>query len=100
MRLTDTQVDLIKRHAREVAGATVNIWLFGSRLDDSQRGGDIDLLLEFADPVVHPALLSARIAARLSRHLAGRRVDVIIDAPNLQRLPVHDVAFSTGRRLS
>jgi len=100
MRLTESQIDTIRLHTRELAGAAVRIWLFGSRLDDTKRGGDIDLLLEFADPVVHPALLSARIAARLSRHLAGRSVDVIIHAPNLQRLPIHDVAFSTGQRLS
>jgi hypothetical protein len=32
-------------------------------------------------------------------HLDGHSVDVVVSAPNLQRLPIHDVAFSTGQRL-
>jgi hypothetical protein len=29
----------------------------------------------------------------------GRRVDVLLSAPNLRRLPIHDVALREGRLL-
>jgi hypothetical protein len=56
-------------------------------------------MLELTEPVAHPAQLAARLSARLYLHLDGHSVDVVVSAPNLQRLPIHDVAFSTGQRL-
>lgn len=73
--------------------------LFGSRLDDNASGGDVDLLLEVPEPVERPALLSARFGARVSRALGGRKVDVLIAAPNLARLPIHELAIERGQRL-
>ena len=99
MRLTAEQVNVIRRIAREEAGADSVVRLFGSRLDDTARGGDIDLLLEIPHAVDHPALFSARIAARLMRALGGRHVDVLLAAPNLDTLPIHGVAVAEGVRL-
>lgn len=50
-------------------------------------------------PAREPALLSARIAARVSRAMHGRKVDVVISAPNLQSLPIHDIARREGELL-
>lgn len=99
MRLSTEQVHLIARTVAELAGADATVRLFGSRLDDTARGGDIDLLLEVPGVVEHPALLASAVAARLERALGGRRVDVVLSAPNLQVLPIHEVARSTGRLL-
>lgn len=53
-------------------------------------------MIELDDAVANPVLLAARISARVSRSLHGRKVDVLISAPNLRRLPIHDVAFREG----
>ena len=50
MRLTPDQRQLIKQAAAELAGPTARVHLFGSRVDDQQRGGDIDLLVEIPEP--------------------------------------------------
>ncbi len=97
MRLTDCQIDAIRQLARQVAGDQVRVRVFGSRLDDAARGGDVDLMLEFPEPVDDPALLAARMSAQVSRVMAGRRVDVLLCAPNLMRLPIHDIAFKEGQ---
>jgi predicted nucleotidyltransferase len=73
--------------------------LFGSRVHDDTRGGDVDLLLELDLPVTEPAQLSARLAAQVSRAMYGRKVDVLIKAPNLLHLPIHTIALSEGIRL-
>jgi predicted nucleotidyltransferase len=99
MRLTDDQAQAIKQIADQIAGARARVRVFGSRLDDASRGGDLDLMLELPDPVDNPALLAARLSARVSRLMHGRRVDVVIAAPNLVRLPIHDVAFAEGKAL-
>lgn len=99
MRLTDTQSDLIRQIVRATAGPTAKVRLFGSRLDDHARGGDVDLLVELPDPVAAPAALGALLSARLARGLQGRAVDVVLLAPNLRRLPIHDIALAQGQPL-
>ena len=99
MRLTDDQTQAIKQLAQQIAGEHVHVRVFGSRLDDSARGGDLDLMLELPEPADNPALMAARFSARVSRLMLGRKVDVLIAAPNLLRLPIHDIAFKEGEIL-
>jgi len=96
MRLDHQQIELLKRLALELAGPQARLRLFGSRLDDTQRGGDVDLLLEMPAAVADPAVLIASMSARASRSLGGRKVDVLLAAPNLKRLPIHEAAFARG----
>lgn len=49
MRLTSEEVSAIKAAAIEVFGENVVVRLFGSRVDDSKRGGDVDLHVELDD---------------------------------------------------
>lgn len=99
MRLTEIQTQVIRQIALEAAGAEARVRVFGSRLDDSARGGDLDLLLELPAPVDNPAWLAARVSAKVSRLMHGRKVDVVVCAPNLMRLPIHEVALREGRLL-
>jgi len=46
MRLTDFEANAIKQSACEVFGAKTQVFLFGSRTDDSKKGGDIDLYIK------------------------------------------------------
>jgi uncharacterized protein len=48
MRLTPAQIDTIKSTATALLGDGVQVWLYGSRLDDQRRGGDVDLLVQTA----------------------------------------------------
>lgn len=99
MRLTPLQIQVIRQGAIDLAGDAARVWLFGSRVHDDLRGGDVDLLLELDDAVLEPALLAARLAAQVSRAMFGRKVDVIVKAPNLLYLPIHSVALAEGVRL-
>ncbi len=96
MRISQEQCRAIGRLAREVAGEQACVRLFGSRLDEQAKGGDVDLFLELPFPVENPALTAARLSARVSRLFRGRRVDVLIAAPNLEQLPIHEVARRQG----
>lgn len=99
MRLTDEQIQMIRQFASQVAGHHSCVRVFGSRLNDSVHGGDLDLMIELPEPVGNPALLAAQMSARVSRAMHGRRVDVLVSAPNLMRLPIHDLAFREGKLL-
>ena len=99
MRLSLQQAAAIRRVVRETAGEDAEVYLFGSRLLDEEKGGDVDLLVVVPREIGNPALLIARLEARISRALDGRRVDVIVKAPNLKQLPIHEIALSQEQRL-
>ena len=99
MRLTDDQVQAIRQLARQVGGGHARVRVFGSRLDDMAKGGDLDLMLELLEPVDNPALMVAQLSALVSRLMFGRKVDVLLSAPNLKRLPIQELAFSEGQLL-
>ena len=96
MRLTQDQIQIIKRTAQNVLGGSARVILFGSRVDDAAKGGDVDLLIEVPQALEEPALMSARIASRVSRAMQGRRVDVLLKAPNLSEQPIHRIAAQQG----
>ena len=99
MRLTYDQIQVIRQLAYQLAGSQSRVRVFGSRLDDVARGGDIDIMLEVPEPVDNPALMAAQMSAQVSRAMHGRKVDVLLSAPNLMRLPIHDMVFKIGKLL-
>lgn len=84
LRLTIQQRLTILEAAKRAFGADVRVRLFGSRVDDTQRGGDFDLYVEtsISDP---DALVSARLAflADLDESLvlSGEKIDVVLCSP-------------------
>lgn len=93
--LKPSHIGIILGTTRALLGDGARVTLFGSRVDDRLKGGDVDLMVEVSQPIDEPALLSARLASRVSRAMDGRRVDVVLKAPNLQRQAIHDVAQQT-----
>lgn len=61
MRLTAQQTEQILAAVRRHFGAQARVAVFGSRLDDGARGGDVDLLVETPDAPT----LTQRAAATL-----------------------------------
>ena len=51
MRLTPAQIATIQSTAQAVLGGDAQVWLYGSRLNDQRKGGDIDLLIESSQKV-------------------------------------------------
>jgi uncharacterized protein len=80
MRLTDFEKQAIAAAAQAVLPHGAHVSLFGSRLHDERRGGDLDLLVELppgcsADEAVR---LRSALAARLYRLIGERRIDIVL----------------------
>jgi predicted nucleotidyltransferase len=99
MRITSLQQEAIRKITAELAGDDAIVILFGSRIDDDKRGGDLDLLVELPHAIENPAWLAAQLSAKISRLMDGRSIDVLLSAPNLMSLPIHEQAKSTGVQL-
>lgn len=81
--MTAAEHSAIRETVRAVTGPRTRVHLFGSRTDDTAKGGDIDLLVEIDHSVDSPVLLGARLGARLQQALGERRIDVVLAAPNV-----------------
>jgi predicted nucleotidyltransferase len=106
MRLSPEQSEIIRQATATAFGADARVWLFGSRIDDHKRGGDIDLLIQppasGGEPEKAPETTTLtrklRLLGLLERQLGERKIDVIIEAPDDTR-PIVQVAHATGVRL-
>jgi hypothetical protein len=99
MRLTPAQIGTIKSTGQAVLGEGVQVTLFGSRVHDDQKGGDVDPVVEVNQAIADPAVLCARLSSQVSRSMHGRKVDVVLKAPNLMEQPIHRIAIQEGIRL-
>lgn len=96
MRLTFNQVEIIRQSAREVFGNGVQVWLFGSRVDNSAKGGDIDLYVEGQFSPEDSVAKNCRMNALLQTRLGEQKIDVLSWTPGQARLPVYDHARQRG----
>ena len=95
MRLTQNERLVLVEKAQEVLGDVV-VMLFGSRVDDQAKGGDIDLYLKTNNAVEKPAKAIASIEAKIMMALGEQKIDILLDAPNLERAPIFKIAQKTG----
>jgi len=76
MRLTDQEVTGILK-AAEACAQNAEVYLYGSRVDDAKRGGDIDLLFVFPDDdPVNIFQTKINLAVALETELGERRIDI------------------------
>jgi len=55
MRLSPEQKEALVRVVRKHLGQKSEVYLFGSRLDDAVKGGDVDILVDVEKPVSRTA---------------------------------------------
>lgn len=99
MRLTEAAQRIIRDTAAEVFGAGASVMVFGSRVDDSARGGDLDLLIQADRPIEQRERKALRFVAKLQLRLGDQPIDVLVLDPKTDRKPIHEQAIRTGIRL-
>lgn len=80
MRLTKAERLAVLAACREHWPAGTRVFLFGSRTDDSARGGDVDLLVEVPHSLPARELVErrTRFVARVHALTEERRIDVVV----------------------
>ena len=92
MRLTPDQAEAIRRSIRLHLGGQSRIWLFGSRVDDQRRGGDVDLYVE---PESRPTLMDRLRCKVALADALDLNVDLIVQQPGSD-LPIYRIARHQG----
>ena len=99
MRLPFNYQTTIKELAAQTFGSDVSVYLFGSRLDDTGKGGDIDLLVKLASPTDDKVMLAIRYNALLQMKLGLQKFDILIIDPLTELKPIHQQVLAQGRPL-
>lgn len=77
VRLSPDEVVAIKDAAAQAFGDSAIVRLFGSRVDDAARGGDIDLLIEVA-PGRTGIVRESYFLSELFRRIDEQKVDLVL----------------------
>ncbi|GEN29561.1 hypothetical protein HVA01_32070 [Halovibrio variabilis] len=91
MRLTQTQRATILSSVHEFISDSASVHVFGSRLDDTKRGGDIDLLL--ITPTAIPLLACAELKMALEERLQ-LPVDIVTYVSTEEPTPFQAIALA------
>ena len=77
IRLSEREIEAIREVAKEVFGEGARVYLFGSRVNPEEKGGDIDLFIEAPEGKtgVEEKL---KFLVRLKERIGDQKVDVIV----------------------
>ena len=96
MRLTTKQIAVIKQKTALIFGDDAHVYLFGSRIDESTKGGDIDLFVELTKRIENPVAKTMQLNGALQLELGMQKIDIIFHAPNDDWKPIHTEAKKQG----
>ncbi len=100
VRLQDWEIESIIATFGEYFNRDDELWLFGSRTDLSQKGGDIDLFIDskMSDT---DKILAARLdfLIKLKDKIGDQKIDVVIKQHNMDDQFIYKLAKSEGVRL-
>jgi len=94
MRLRVEEKEKIVQCAKDIFGNEIKLYLFGSRVDDNKKGGDIDLFLESEEAVDMQTQIKFLTATY--KNITQRKIDLLIKTPLSKELPIYSTAKNEG----
>jgi predicted nucleotidyltransferase len=76
MRITESERDAIIK-AVHIADTGARIWLFGSRVDDTKKGGDIDIAI-LSEKIKLPERM--KIRRTIADILGEQKIDIVVSS--------------------
>lgn len=91
MRLTQSEITSIKKSFNE-AFESGQIYLFGSRINDSEKGGDIDLYIDTEDS--DKVKRKIDFLVKVKNSLGEQKIDVVLSYDKTK--PIEQEAIKNG----
>ena len=98
MRLSEKNLLAIKESFVQVFLPDDHLWLFGSRVDDTKKGGDIDLYVETHLNTWKEILQKKRdLSVAIQLRIGEQKIDIVIKSLKIgEHLAIFDEARKTG----
>ncbi len=94
MRLYENQIKKIVNLAKEYFGEEIKLYLFGSRTNNSLKGGDIDLMLESNEHI--DMKIKIEFLSKIFKYITERKIDLIIFDRNSKKNEIYEIAKKEG----
>ncbi len=75
MRLSTKEIETIKKSVKNIS-SEAEVYLFGSRVDDEKRGGDIDILI-VSNRITKKDLRKVRV--NFYKEFGEQKMDIVVD---------------------
>jgi predicted nucleotidyltransferase len=95
MRLTPAEIEAICQAVREVFGQSARVWVFGSRVRDDLKGGDLDLFVE-VDATQASIANEQRLRDAIAVAVDDLRVDITLHERGRPLPPIGRIALREG----
>lgn len=98
MRIATIEKTIIKAAVKKHFGGKADVYLFGSRVYDDRKGGDIDLYITTDMPTT--AIIREKIAflVDMEKGLGEQKIDIVINNHTKQK-PIYEIAEQDGVKL-
>ena len=80
MRLSQFEIEAIHSIAKKYFGSDAQVFLFGSRVDDDKKGGDIDLFISTNEMDLLTLEIKIQFLADLKSQIGDQKIDVVFDS--------------------
>lgn len=100
MRLKPQEIQEIVKIGKSLFGENCQIYIFGSRIDNTKKGGDIDIYIETNLDI--PLILENKIKFLVSlvKAIGEQKIDVIVFNPKkMKKEHIHEIAKKEGIRI-
>ncbi len=100
VRISNQDKQSIITTFKQIFGDQAKLYLFGSRVDDAKRGGDLDLYIKLPAPINSDEKLNKKITfiTKLNLLLGDQKIDVVINDTSDEKL-IYRVAEIEGIKL-
>lgn len=94
MRLHPLVIQIIAEKTKEFFGNNACVWLFGSRVDDTKLGGDIDIYIE--TDLLQVMDSKYKLLSELCEIVGDRKIDIVTHKRHTPIKPIGKIAKETG----
>lgn len=99
IRLAQDLIDIICDTFKATFMPGDELWIFGSRVNQNAKGGDIDLFIKTKSPFVDQAFdAKLNFLTQLFLNIEEQKIDVVVQYGN-HKLPIYEIAQEEGIRL-
>ncbi len=96
MRLTKEQRTAIKQAVKTTLGDNASVWLFGSRVNDELKGGDIDLYIEVQSKNTDLLQAELQLYTEIIQKIGEQKIDIVMHQVDTPKKAIHEQALATG----
>jgi len=95
MRITEYQKNMIVEAVVNI-DPNAKVWLFGSRVDDNKKGGDIDIAI-FSEKIDNDVMQKIQVRRFICDRIGEQKIDIV--TTNSGKEPIFKLAVAEGIQL-